>query len=63
MSNHLLGIKVLGFIFLDDAMDDAGCQLTVRDVANLLRARHAIITGEKFCEFFSSTVLIILPFT
>lgn len=35
------------FSFSDEAMDDAGCQLTVKDVANLLRARHAIITGEK----------------
>ncbi|XP_054724587.1 guanine nucleotide exchange factor DBS-like [Uloborus diversus] len=41
-------------------MEEAGCQLTVKDVANLLRARHAIITGGRTAEGYP---IIIFPDT
>ncbi|KAG8195514.1 hypothetical protein JTE90_019503 [Oedothorax gibbosus] len=46
--------------YIDEVMEETGCQLTVKDVANLLRARHAIITGGRTTEGYP---IIIFPDT
>ncbi|XP_071036911.1 guanine nucleotide exchange factor DBS isoform X2 [Parasteatoda tepidariorum] len=44
----------------NETMEDAGCQLNVKDVAHLLRARHTIITGGRTTEGYP---IIIFPDT